>query len=476
MERLTVELERREQKREVRLSLGRVGTGVGISACVCSTGTVRLYRGNVHGCTQARRLAQELAAQQERAKVDAAAAAAWRINPTNCATQVQRIYRGYRCRSQLTRAALAERLAKAEADEWEQHAMLFGVIGTLGDSRWDRHAVLPHEERARGRESERELLLRRFAGRFRANRLRNCFLALLNHARVERKVRRYDWAATVIQAGWRGKQVRKKHNSWRRRGGKRTLRAKDASADMLLLRAATAGDGDSAAAVLKREAARGAAGASAGIKGRFRLDPGKFRRGAAQGGEVVDAEAAQLAKAEARFKKCVARLAAENLAYCFERWCSFFRWVQARALAAVNAASMAAYEKATKEMEQGECIHSPPMPAVRVQGLWPVVSTRKETNAGSSDPQHMTRTQVMMHSIATAVPLSVRGRVRCSHRRVRGGCCQLRAGHQGRSPGPVGVLVSERPLLRPLRGGRGWAGRLHVRHRVGDVTTLQRAR
>jgi hypothetical protein len=217
---------------------------------------------------------------------------------------MQRCYRGHASRRRTAAVAAARAAAAEEARASAVHAQLAGFVGVLAASAWNDAPVLGSSSEQRAREAEsvrpagppasqllpalsvcvgrrrwwavggcqdQQLLLRRFASRFRGNRLRRYFLALLAHCRLEQKVRRYCAAAVDIQAHWRGHAARRRLE---RDGGGRRRRprhAKELSADLLLLRAATAGDANSAAHLVRREGRKATAGSS--LRARFRRDP-----------------------------------------------------------------------------------------------------------------------------------------------------------------------------------------------------------
>ena len=133
---------------------------------------------------------------------------------------------------------------------------------------------------------------------------------------LARKVATYNRAAVTFQRLWRGHACRKQQQvlAKERKYLRRPKRDKDMSADMLLLLMSTAGD-VSTEQLVKRE--KGKAG---GLKGRFRMDPAKFRQGAGASHNAADEEMERISRAQDLMKRCLKRVAGEAAVRCFELW------------------------------------------------------------------------------------------------------------------------------------------------------------
>eukprot|EP01045_Picozoa_sp_COSAG04_P004198 COSAG04_NODE_179_length_21356_cov_11.112998_3_plen_800_part_00 len=167
---------------------------------------------------------------------------------------------------------------------------------------------------------------------------------------LARKVATYNRAAVTFQRLWRGHACRKQQQvlAKERKYLRRPKRDKDMSADMLLLRMSTAGD-VSTEQLVKRE--KGKAG---GLKGRFRMDPAKFRQGAGASHNAADEEMERISRAQDLMKRCLKRVAGEAAVRCFELWKTARQQAIEAAEREVEAPAMEAYEQATEELEREE--------------------------------------------------------------------------------------------------------------------------
>eukprot|EP01046_Picozoa_sp_COSAG06_P012664 COSAG06_NODE_751_length_12582_cov_40.259072_1_plen_905_part_00 len=253
-----------------------------------------------------------------------------------------------------------------EAARDAEHGDLGSMLAFLERSAFDGESVLPRNpsdpaEQA-ARKTEQQLKVQKFAARWslRRNVVRNCFYALVSEMQLARKIAHYSWAATFVQARYRGYRIRKQ--SRRFGGSRRRNRPKrdvDMSADMLLLRAATAGDVSTAELVKREKKQGGRSSAGAAVKSRFRMDPVAFRKQGLGGGGgardlAAEAEARRLAQVQDLCKRCLRRLGGEAVAYCFDLWAEARKQAIEKADREVAAPANEAYEQATAEMERGE--------------------------------------------------------------------------------------------------------------------------
>ncbi len=309
---------------------------------------------------------QEIASERAEmeAKRLAAEAEAWRISPERCAAVLQARWRGYSVRLNQHRAEVRAAAQAYDAARSAEHSSLGNLLGLLERSAFDGEAVLPRTSHQDGpqRKTDQELKIQKFAARWstRRNVVRSCFYALVDEMQLARKIVRYNWAATFVQARYRGYRLRK---DFRRMGGfskRRPKRDKDLSADMLLLRAATAGDMTTSQLVAREKLGGGSSrsASAAKVKSRFRMDPTAFRKQGLRGTGGVDlaaeVEARRLARVQELSKRCLRRLGGEAVAYCFDLWVELRNRAAVRAAREVDAPAMEAYEKATTEMERGE--------------------------------------------------------------------------------------------------------------------------
>ena len=167
-------------------------------------------------------------------------------------------------------------------------------------------------------------------------------------------IRRYDWAATFVQARYRGYRIRKLYRS-SGKNRRRKKRDKDMSADMLLLRMSTAGD-VSTATLVQKEKQGGSTAGGTGMRSRFRMDPGTFARkgGGGEGDLAAQDEVKRMAKVAELSKKCLHRLTGECVGNCFDLWIEARKRAIELAEREVDAPAVEAYEKATLEMDRGE--------------------------------------------------------------------------------------------------------------------------
>ena len=100
--------------------------------------------------------------------------AARRVNPDVCATILQRHWRGHRVRRWRRRELEGARLRAEDDARHAEHGGLGDAIAVLEQSSWEAVRVIPLAPGEQGRKTEQQLLVQRFAAKFRRNIVREC--------------------------------------------------------------------------------------------------------------------------------------------------------------------------------------------------------------------------------------------------------------------------------------------------------------